>query len=145
VNLLDELLIGWDNQADYPYNEYKLYKVFHQKEQRWYAQLVKTNGERTTVSYARYLMSVKLKRFLTDKEEVDHKDDNKQNDDINNLQLLTKKENNEKSQKDVTFIDLICPVCGKEFKRTTQRVLFKLQHGKQPCCSRSCGGIYSHQ
>lgn len=43
-------------------------------------------------------MSVHLGRILTDKEEVDHKDDNKCNDDLSNLQVLTLEEHNKKTQ-----------------------------------------------
>lgn len=82
----------------YPYHEYKLYRIFHKKEGRWYAQLVKpgTTGsktERTTMSYARYEMSVKLKRKLLKHEHVDHKDENKVNDHPDNLQILSSLEN----------------------------------------------------
>lgn len=61
--------------------------------------LFNTQFDRSTVSYARYLMAVKLGRFLTDQEEVDHIDDNRTNDDINNLQILTPKQNREKREK----------------------------------------------
>ena len=53
--------------AEYPYNDYKIYKVFHNKEKRNYAILVpldNSNKKRTTISYARYLMSVKEGRIL---------------------------------------------------------------------------------
>lgn len=53
---------------------------------------------RTTVSYARYLMSVKLGYLVPDHLQVDHIDNNKENDDINNLQLLTPEQNKLKEQ-----------------------------------------------
>ena len=44
---------------------------------------------RKTTAYARYLMSVKLGRYLTADEEVDHIDEHKTNDTIDNLQILS--------------------------------------------------------
>lgn len=58
--------------------------------------LFNSKKERTTISYARYLMSVKLNRFLDRNEEVDHIDNDKTNDSIENLQILSSKENKEK-------------------------------------------------
>lgn len=55
-----------------------------------------TNEEGVTVfgtAFARYLMSVKLGYLVPDEYEVDHKDDDFTNDDINNLQILTKEQN----------------------------------------------------
>lgn len=59
--------------------------------------LYNTGETSTTISYARYLMSVKLGYIVPDGLEVDHKDDDKTNDDINNLQILTKPQNREKA------------------------------------------------
>lgn len=61
--------------------------------------LVKDKHDRTTISYARYLMSVKLGRLLTDHEHVDHIDNDKTNDLIDNLQILTPEENRDKYTK----------------------------------------------
>ena len=61
-------------------------------------------------------MSVTLKRYLTNQEHVDHIDNDKTNDSISNLQILTPKENNQKSfLKGETLLDFICPICKKEF------------------------------
>lgn len=87
-------------QAEYPYDKYNLYIVHHKKENRNYAVLtpIYKNSElkRTTISYARYLMSVKLKRFLTVEETVDHIDNDRTNDSIENLQILSDKEDKKK-------------------------------------------------
>lgn len=69
--------------------------------------LVNSEQDRTTISYARYLMCVKLGYILSSEYEVDHIDDDKTNDSIGNLQVLTKKENLQKfkeSQKRKTFL-----------------------------------------
>lgn len=85
--------------AEFPYDDYWLYIVYHSSENRRMANLILQSDitKRKTVSYARYLMSVHLKRFLTSQEEVDHVDNDKTNDNITNLQILTKEQNREKS------------------------------------------------
>lgn len=52
--------------------------------------------DRSAMTYARYLMCVKLGYILPTELEVDHKDDDKSNDDINNLQVLTGPQNKAK-------------------------------------------------
>lgn len=133
--------------AEHPYTGYKLYKVYHKKEGRFYAVLFKNKKERTTVSWARYIMSVHLGRLLDPKKEtVDHIDGNKTNSIISNLQLLPLRDNIKKSSKGRTYVKLICPVCNKEFtreKKNTHLTKSRMCKGKT-CCSRSCGSIYSH-
>lgn len=134
-------------KAEYPYARYNLYKVWHKNQKRWYAQLV--NGkERTTISYARYTMAVKLKRILSSQEHVDHVDGDKSNDSYNNLQILSIAENNRKSilERGLSskLIKLICPACQSKFERPPNQVNTKIARGKHPTCSKRCGGIHSH-
>ena len=133
--------------AEYPYNEYYLYIVFHKKEGRRYANLIpidKTSGlKRKTMSYARYLMSVKEQRILNKNEHVDHKDNNKLHDDINNLQILSLKENNVKESKrrGKKIVVLKCPCCNIEFERKKRQT--HLQKGGQYTgCCRKCSTTF---
>lgn len=139
--------------ADYPYNEYYLYIVFHKKEGRRYANLIpidKTSElKRTTISYARYLMSVKEKRILNKDEHIDHKDDNKLNDDINNLQILSLKENNIKKSKQIgrKMVILKCPYCNNVFekeKRKTHLIKGGIYTGCSRKCSTTFGSLLQH-
>lgn len=123
-------------KAEKPYSKYKLYKVYHKKEERFYAVLY-TPKERHTISYARYLMSIKLGRKLRRKESVDHINNIRTDDRIENLQILTPSENTKKSAKGRTYVELVCPECGKNFKRERRKV-HKVKHG-HPACSRKCG------
>lgn len=98
---------------------------------------------RTTVSYARYLMSVNLGRYLTELEHVDHIDEDKTNDVLENLQILTPAQNTAKNNiarsKFTKFLVLRCPVCHNIFTRkrgNTQAVMSK-QH-LVSSCSRKC-------
>lgn len=123
--------------AEYPFEGYTLYIVFHKKEGRRMAQLVNGSVHRTTMSYARYLMSVQLGRLLTEDEHVDHINDDKSDDRLENFQILTQKENREKFTKSnpATLLSFVCPICSCEFKLSKQRAWGKLN----PCCSKKCG------
>lgn len=135
-------------QAQYPYNDYYIYVVLHKGEGRRYANLVSIQygkSVRKTISYARYLMSVKLGRFLTDDEHVDHIDNNKLNDDINNLQILSLADNNRKeaSRHGVSMVRLKCPNCNKIFvKQKRQTHLKKPNAMNCTCCNRSCSAKF---
>lgn len=88
----------------------------------------------------RALMENKLGRYLTDDEVVHHKDHNRLNNSIENLELMDKqehlllhgKEHHEKKQ----YVDFVCPVCGKPFKKAKNLVAKSYKYG--PFCSRSC-------
>lgn len=134
-------------KAEYPFNKYWLYVVWHRKENRNQANLVliENTKERTTMSYARYLMSVKLGRFLTTNEQVDHIDNDKTNDTIENLQILTPLENKKKQEDFKETINprkvtLECSFCGKHFQCLSKNYRFKLKQGRTKFfCSKACG------
>ena len=134
-------------QAEFPYQDYWLYIVFHKKENRRMANLILKNDTkvRTTISYARYLMTVNLKRLLTEDEEVDHVDNDCTNDIIDNLQILSK-EGNRKKQDDFLkqkrppiMVSLICPVCKNHFEYLARNYRFHTKNGRTRFnCSRQC-------
>lgn len=80
---------------------------------------VARSGKIRSITYARSLMILKEKRILATEEEVDHVDENKSNDDISNLQILTEAENIRKNtlfkqgfiRKDLAQL---CKECGEE-------------------------------
>ena len=94
--------------------------------------LFNSRSERTTVSYARYLMSVSLGYFVPPEYEVDHIDDDKTNDILSNLQLLSSTEN-KKKQASKTRPSVCCVICGVV-------VVLKRKQKGQKTCSRVCGG-----
>lgn len=61
--------------------------------------LVANDGSKHCTSFARYLMATKRGRYLEKDEEVDHINNNKIDDRISNLQVLTKSENIQKERK----------------------------------------------
>jgi HNH endonuclease len=106
-------------------------------------------GHRTTMSYARYLMSLHIGRELADDEEVDHVDDDCLNDAIDNLQILTPEQNREKQNRlrlERSLVTLTCPECHNEFTRPRQNT--NLRPGGPPgpsCCSHSCSASYHNK
>ena len=127
-------------KTQHPFNSYKAYKVFHKKEGRWYVQLkhLYVSLLRTTMSYARYLMSVKLGRLLDKKlEQVDHIDGNKLNDNINNLQLLSQLDNTLKSKKDKTIVNCVCDYCGSKFTRA-KNLAHHTRKNVKCFCKKAC-------
>lgn len=136
-------------KLEYPFTElYKSGYLLQNKEPRRLVLLVRFDNTKTSVSYARYLMSCHLKRFLTLDEQVDHIDNDKLNDTIENLQILTIAENNNNRldfyNAREKIISFVCPVCNIAFERKNHIVNHKIIKGKIITCSRQCGGIWSH-
>lgn len=101
--------------------------------------------------YSRYLMEQKLGRELATNEEVDHIDEDKTNDDINNLQVLIKAEHKDKHarfSKYSTF-NRNCIACDKEMilnRDQFMKLLNRIKQGKTgPFCTLKCSGKYSKQ
>lgn len=131
---------------EYPYNKrWKSGYIVINKENRRTLILVNNEKDRTSTQYARYLLAVKLKRFLTEDETVDHIDEDKTNDSIDNLQILSRKENSIKSCKKPD-VKLVCPVCEIVFYRSLTQISGKKDRAKSNmiACSRSCGGKLGH-
>ena len=134
-------------QAEYPYNDFWIYKVWHKQEGRWQANLIRKSNiaDRTTISYARYVLSVFLGRILDSKtEHVDHIDNDKSNDSIENLQILTPEQNKEKQELlyrslNPKFIVLDCYVCGAKFNYIARNFKFHKSKGRYKFyCSKDC-------
>lgn len=104
--------------------------------------------DRTTISYARYLMCVKLKYLLSSEFEVDHIDDDKTNDDIDNLQVLTPKQNKEKEHnrfltEDQKWWHYTCEHCKEPFSITERVKNMKKSAGTaHSFCSKKCVGKF---
>lgn len=96
-----------------------------------------TKGRRC-MSYPRYLMEQHLGRKLEDWEQVDHKNDDYRDNDIGNLQILTKLENIRKSHKSAKMVECVCHQCGIVFSREARQTKGKIR----VFCSRSCVGKF---
>lgn len=105
-----------------------------------------TTGKRRTQSYPRYLMEQHLGRELTSEEQVDHINNDFTDDRMENLQLLTRQANNEKSRQYTEMLMFECPVCENEFSRPAKDYRYHQEKkGKAgPYCSKSCAGKVHH-
>ena len=104
--------------------------------------LYNSSKDRSSCQYARYLKAVELGRYLTELEQVDHKDEDKTNDDLDNLQILTCVENNRKTFCKPPII-CTCPNCGAIFESDKRKLAGKSPDEK--CCSRKCGRAQSEK
>lgn len=132
--------------ADKPYGAYFLYGPTYNKSiDRYMVFLIsRDKSHRTSMTYARYLMSTSLGRKLRQNEHVDHIDNNRLNDTICNLQILTQCENSRKSSKKQMVL-LKCPECGIEFSRQRRQTHLTKNRGMSTCCGRHCSGKFSNR
>jgi hypothetical protein len=89
----------------------------------------------------RLIMENHLQRLLNHNEVVHHKNHNKHDNSIENLEILTTTEHSKlHAKRGRTYVDLICPVCKKPFKKEKRFLNPKTKEHK---CSRRCNGIAS--
>lgn len=104
--------------------------------------LIGYDGSRKGVSYAQYVWEEANGRSVPDGFQVDHINEDKTDDRLENLQLLTPEENSRKyvrhaidEGKIVKYVDMVCPICGKVFQFERRNLSVR----PNPCCSRKCG------
>lgn len=96
------------------------------------------------VLYHRIIVENYLGRLLNSHEVVHHKNHNKFDNRIENLEVLTSKEHAKIHglEHGREFADLKCPICGKEFTlpyNQTVYVKYPDNTDKVQCCSKKCG------
>jgi hypothetical protein len=127
----------------------KVYGPYFRKDGRQHV-IISVDGKKKTVSYPRYLIQQVIGRELTDLETVDHIDGDFTNNDLNNLQILTRSANASKAfddhDKRKKYIELQCTFCQKLFMRTMNCHRRALKKNKNVgfFCSRSCQGKVYH-
>lgn len=131
--------------AEKPFENYYLYSITLDKiEKRRYVCLLpidKTTHKGRRISYARYLMGIHLGKEVESSLTVDHIDNNKLNDNISNLQLLSMEDNKKKYHNtlECKYAKLKCPVCNIIFERPYRQIHIQ-KGGKFTTCSRKCSG-----
>jgi len=103
--------------------------------------LVRPDGSKIGISYARFLVCKREGRLLTKCEVVDHIDENPLNDSLDNLQILSYRENILKSRPARQILTLNCPECAETFERE-KRQLNTQKGGQFNFCSLSCAAIF---
>lgn len=98
--------------------------------------IVLYNGSknRSSVSYARYILAVKLGRYLTADEEAHHIDGNKKNDSIENIELVNWKTHKHSHTQGESMVQITCDGCKKSFAR----VIRNYKKDSRQYCSRDC-------
>lgn len=87
----------------------------------------------------RFMMEQKLGRKLDRNELVHHKDGDKTNNNLANLELLGHGDHIREHKKPAATKTLTCPGCGKKFKRTLRYIRTKNKLGqKHFMCGRKC-------
>lgn len=134
--------------SEYFKDEYRAAYLFKNNKNRNVVELVHKNSTKENqikrfISYAKYLWISNNKQEVPEGYEVDHINEDGTDDRIENLQLLTKRENIQKSRNlhPKQISTLTCPVCNKEFTTDTR---FVGRYSQPTCCSRRCSGLYSH-
>lgn len=95
----------------------------------------------TTISYPKIIKEIELGRRLSVVETVDHDDRDKQNDDLLNLNILSRTEHASLDALRVKVQPVNCPICKTEFvPNINQR---NTQNKAGPFCSKRCAGVYS--
>ena len=83
-------------------------------------------------------MSLHLSRKLEVNEEVDHIDNDRLNDSLSNLQILSCAANRSKERGGCSLVELVCQGCNTTFTRE-RRQTHLIKGGKYPTsCSRKC-------
>ena len=123
----------------------KIWGPYERQDGRKHYIIQEDDGTKRTVPDYRFLMEEHLGRRLdTDQETVDHKDSDKNNNDISNLQILPRKEHSTLDTRRVKHVDFNCAWCEKPFQRSPRLVRDKAKKNKAgPFCSRQCSGAYS--
>ena len=102
-----------------------------------------SNDKWHTISYPKFLMEQHLGIKLTEDETVDHKNRDKTDDRIENLQILSRSVHAKKDARRVRLVEITCIWCGVK----TYKVVRYLKHNEKqqksgPFCSKTCSGKY---
>lgn len=115
---------------------------------RKYLSLYNEPGVQTSISYARYLVACKLGFHIPDGYEVDHINDDKTDDSLENLQILTAEENVFKQHYNYVMHQqghyLVCCAWCDMNELVTERIIkMKQAKGLQwYFCSRACAARF---
>ena len=102
------------------------------------------DGVSHTVSYPKHLVQEHIGYELDDNLTIDHWDSNKDNNSLDNLKIIDRREHSANDTRRVKLVKFKCAWCKKKFERSPRLIRDKAKKGKSgPFCSRSCAGKYS--
>ena len=134
------------------YPEYdKVYGPYNRSDGRKHIILRITgykNSPTKTISYPKALLEIKLGRILEDNETADHEDENFTNNNINNLQQLSRADNSAKamsvSNRKEKIEICVCLWCNSKFERPLRYIKRRqtILGMAGPFCNRICARKY---
>lgn len=99
------------------------------------------NGFRTTIFEHREVMEAHLGRRLRRDEVVHHKDENKLNNVIDNLEVMSPSEHASHHALLPELMSVTCPQCNEEFVKLAREERARIKKGRSgPYCGKSCAG-----
>lgn len=125
----------------------KVYGPYTRKDGRQHMVIV-SDDKKTTISYPKWLMEQHLGRKLETWETVDHLDENPLNNNIDNLEVVSRQENIKRwhEKRPAEYLKLTCKVCGTVFEKRKAAEIYDRAIRKKdgPFCSKSCVGKIHH-
>jgi hypothetical protein len=102
------------------------------------------NGNKTTISYPKYLVEINLNRYLTKSETIQHLDGNPLNNDLSNLIILEKNYHAKIDAKRRYDVIATCQWCKKDFsiKGNILSQRYRKDRQSNSFCSKQCTGKY---
>jgi hypothetical protein len=125
----------------------KIHGPYKRQDGRQIVIVIEDDGSRRTVSYPKWLLELQLGRRLDpNMETVDHIDSNFDNNNLDNLRIMPRKEHSTEDTRRVKHVKFNCAWCQNEFERSPRLVRDKARKNKAgPFCSRQCAGKYSRK
>jgi len=104
----------------------------------WYKRKTHSNGY---IYEHRYIVEEILGRYLKENEVVHHRDEDKLNNEVDNLEVKDKKthDGEHTAMRGRAVVSLRCPTCGVLFDRD-RRTTHLVKGGRATFCSRRCIG-----
>ena len=122
--------------------------IYKQKDGRKFIVYKGEDNKYHSKAYARYLMEQHLGRKLTNEEEVHHKDHNKMNDAIENLEVKNKTTHRREHNIKPIIIEH-CYICGSDIivdsKKRANHYRSKNKNPDKWFCSKHCSGIFGQK
>ena len=116
---------------------------YTRKDKRKHFVVYYSDGTKGSKSYPKWLLEQKLGRSLEHWETTDHVDEDKTNDELENLQVLSLSDNSKKHHllNPPELYYFFCPCCGNGSVKRMSRVRGSWNKGMDgPYCSRRCAG-----